>query len=109
MDNTTNIAELKEEVKEFVRTRDWKKYHTAKNLASSIMIESAELLEHFQWSNQEDIDLQIKDPKKKAEISAELADVLIYCLSFANHTEIDISEAIRKKMEINQFRFPSAE
>lgn len=108
MDNKTLISELKSEVKEFVRSRDWTKQHNAKNLALSISIEAAELLEHFQWDNQKDVDSQLLDANKKNAVSAELADVIIYCLSFANHNDIDISEAIRRKMEINHDRFPPA-
>jgi dCTP diphosphatase len=106
MDNQTNISELKSEVKEFVRTRDWTKHHSARNLALSISIEAAELLEHYQWSTQEAVAQQLNSVENKSEIAAELADILIYCLSFANYTGIDISEAIREKMKVNHDRFP---
>ena len=108
MDNETKLSKIKDEIKEFVHSRDWTKHHTAKNLALSISIEASELLEHFQWSTKQDIDFALKNPEKKLEISAELADIMIYCLSFANHTGIDISEAIRNKMKINHHRFPPA-
>jgi len=105
MDKKTNISTLKEKVKTFVADRNWQEFHSPKNLASSIAIEAAELMEHFQWLSLEESKDYLKDAKNHDEVAMELADVLIYCMSFANTCNIDISEAIFKKMAINETRF----
>ena len=106
MDDTTTIGELRAAVAEFVAARDWNQYHTPKNLAMSIAIEAAEIMEHFQWSSLEQATARANEAEARAEIADELADVLIYCLSFANAAEIDIAAAIRAKMARNEGRFP---
>ena len=85
------MDEVKKELIEFQRERDWKKFHTPENLAKSISIESAELLEHFQWQKDYDID----------EVAEELADVLIYSLYMADALDLDIKEIILDKMKKN--------
>jgi len=101
----SNLNELKNVIKEFVNERDWGKFHNPKNLSMSIAIESAELMEIFQWKSieesvnklsSEDID-NIKD---------EVADVMIYCLSLCNQLDIDIEEAILNKMKKNEKKYP---
>ena len=99
--------ELKELVKLFIEERNWEKYHTPKNLAMSISIESAEIMELFQWyTNEEALEKVRKDSKVKLALEDELADVLIYCLSLSNTCEIDLTSAIRKKLKTNEKRFP---
>jgi len=105
MDNQTKISQLKEQVKSFVAERNWQEFHSPKNLALSISIESAELMEHFQWLSLEESKEYLKDAKNHDEVAMELADVIIYCISFANTCDIDISEAIFKKMAVNETRF----
>jgi len=109
MDNKTNISQLKEKVKTFVAERNWQEFHSPKNLASSIAIEAAEIMEHFQWLTIEESRNVIKDSAKHDEVSMELADVIIYCLSFANVCDIDISDAVIKKLTINESRFPKTD
>lgn len=106
MDNNTTLAELKTLVAEFIAARQWEKYHTSKNLAMSIAIESAELMEHFQWLEPEEVQKLLADPETRAEIGDELADVLIYAISFAIQADLDISEIVQKKMSRNEIRFP---
>ncbi len=106
MDEQTTLNELKEHVHRFVDARDWYTYHTAKNLAMSIAIEAAEIMEHFQWSSLDESTGFMQDPTNRAEVADELADVLIYCLSFANATGIDVSSAILAKLRRNETRFP---
>jgi len=93
-------------VQKFVDDRNWAKYHTPKNLSMSIAIEAAEILEHFQWRTAEESICLLEDTEACAEIVDELADVLIYCLSFANQADIDISRAVRAKLDRNEHRFP---
>jgi NTP pyrophosphatase (non-canonical NTP hydrolase) len=109
MDEKTTIAELKEAVAAFIAGRDWERFHTSKNLAMSIAIEAAEIMEHFQWGSIEEGQKLMEDADAKAEVGDELADVLIYCLSFANQAGIDVSEVVRKKLARNEERFPVEE
>ena len=106
LDQTMTVRELRDAVDHFVDARDWYQYHTPKHLAMSIAIEAAEIMEHFQWySTQESVEL-LQDPELKAEVADELADVLIYCLSFANSADVDVSQAILAKLARNEGRFP---
>jgi NTP pyrophosphatase (non-canonical NTP hydrolase) len=106
MDTLTTVGELRTAVAGFVATRNWQPFHTPKNLAMSIAIEAAELMEHFQWLTAEQAQQLAADREQHAMIADELADVLIYCLSFANSANIDVSQAIRAKLERNETRFP---
>ena len=106
MDKTMTVAELRQVVHEFVDERDWYQHHTPKNLAMSIAIEAAEIMEHFQWYSLEESKVFMEDPANRAEVADELADVMIYCLSFANATGVDVADAIVKKVTRNQGRFP---
>ena len=106
MDEQTTVGALRRSVHEFVDARDWHRYHTPKNLAMSIAIEAAEIMEHFQWQSLEESQQLLEDASTRAEVADELADVLIYCLSFANSTGIDVSDAISRKLARNQTRFP---
>lgn len=96
-DKNTTIQDLKNKVLKFSEERDWTKYHKPRNLAISIAVEAAELLEHFQWQNL---------PNKNKEIEKELADIIIYCLEFAISSKIDIASAIEKKVEYNSNKYP---
>ena len=90
------MEELKKDLIKFQKERDWKKFHTPENLAKSISIEAAELLEHFQWGKNYDI----------VEVSEELADVLIYCIYLADSLNVDVKEIILNKMDKNATKYP---
>jgi dCTP diphosphatase len=105
-DANITISQLQDEVQQFVLERGWSKYQTPKNLSMSIAIEAAEIMEHFQWpSSEQSVDL-IRENDMKNQVADELADVLVYCLIFANNAKIDITSAVRSKMGRNQKRFP---
>ncbi len=106
MDAKTSIEDLKGLVKDFVAAREWETFHRSKHLAMSIAIEAAELMEHFQWNDADEGQTLLANAEKKLEISDELADILIYCIAFANQADIDISTAIKSKLDRNEFRFP---
>jgi NTP pyrophosphatase (non-canonical NTP hydrolase) len=106
MDGQTTIAALRKHVSNFRDERNWLKDNTPKNLAISISVEAAELLEHFQWKTDEQIREAVKDRAKKSQISDELADVLILCLGFSDVMSIDISEAIRAKLQKAAEKYP---
>ena len=104
-DDATTVAALRARVAEFVRERDWEKYHRPANLAKAISVEAAELLELFQWRS----DSEAVDPALKARVEDELADVVIYCLSAANALGIDLSDAVLRKLERNADRYLAEE
>ena len=106
MDGQTTIAALRKHVSNFRDERNWLKDNTPKNLAISISVEAAELLEHFQWKTDEQIREAVKDRATKNQISDELADVLILCLGFSDVMSIDISEAIRAKLKKAAEKYP---
>ena len=106
LDQQTTVADLRTAIHHFVAARDWYQFHTPKHLAMSIAIEAAELMEHFQWSSPEESAALVEDETARAAVADELADVLIYCLSFANSSGIDVSTAIKTKLARNEGRFP---
>lgn len=105
-DKTTNISELKEEVDKYIEERDWKKYHTPKDLSFSLVIELAELMERFQWEDQESIREMLEDGEEREKIKDEVADVAIYLLSFCNTTDIDLSSTVLNKIEKIKEKYP---
>lgn len=109
MDKVTTLADLRQRVAEFVAARDWEQFHTPKNLSAAIAIETAELMEHFQWLTHEQAAIAVQDQAKRAAVADELADVLIYALSLANVLNMDVSAAVLDKLERNERRFPAEE
>ena len=105
MDDTrTTLAELKKMVQEFVSERTWEQFHTPKNLSIKLAVEAAELMEKFEWlDNQESYD---ELDKERQEIEHELADVLVVALCFANVAHIDVSKAIERKLALNKEKYP---
>uniref|UniRef100_UPI0030D7CEF4 nucleotide pyrophosphohydrolase n=1 Tax=Vallitalea maricola TaxID=3074433 RepID=UPI0030D7CEF4 len=89
-----------ERVLKFRDDRNWRQFHNPKDLAISISLEAAELLENFQWSG---IDTEVAE--KANEIQEELADVLIYCILLADSMNIDIDDIIRSKLEKNEEKY----
>lgn len=108
-DSQTTLSTLREKVAEFVAARNWQTFHNPKNLAMSIGIEAAELQEHFQWLTIEESREYTRKLENRLDVADELADILIYCMSFANATGIDVSDAVLKKLARNELRFPRPE
>lgn len=96
--------DLLDKIKEFRDARDWKQFHNHKDMAISILLESSELLEHFQWKNSEELDKVAKE--KKGELEEELADILIYLIELADNLGIDLSEAVKRKLKKNEAKYP---
>ena len=106
MKNLPEIKELQEKVAQFIAERDWNQFHSPKNIAMSIAIESAELMEIFQWrTTNESLSSELIE-KKRDQIEDEVADVMIYLLSFVNVCNVDLQSAVIKKIERNKTRFP---
>ena len=108
-DDVTTIAQLREIVRCFVDERDWKQFHSPKNLSMALSIEAAELMEHFQWITTEKSRLVGTDPDRLGAVGEELADVLCYALAIANELDIDLSDAMRAKMKKNEHKYPADE
>jgi len=105
-DKERKIHELKELIKEFCEERDWDQFHGAKELAVALIIESAELLEHFRWKNPEEVEKMLSDEKKREEIGDEMADVLYFLIRIAQKYNIDLTDALEKKMKKNDEKYP---
>jgi len=105
-DRETTILELRTLVERFVAERDWEQFHSPKNLAMSLAIEAAELMEHFQWLTPEESRGAAADGDKRTAIADELADVMCYALAMANALELDLSSAVAQKMEKNAQKYP---
>jgi dCTP diphosphatase len=99
------LEDITRRIVEFRDARDWKQFHSPKNLAASISIEAAELLETLQWSSDETMVADVE--KRRPEIEAELADVMIYCLLLAHDTGVDPVAAIDAKLAENAAKYPA--
>jgi NTP pyrophosphatase (non-canonical NTP hydrolase) len=108
-DSETSVAELKRLVNDFVDRRDWHRFHAPKNLAMSLAIEAAELMEHFQWISAEESRRTADDPRRLLAVGEELADVLCYALAMANELGLDLSTAVRHKLAKNEKKYPAEE
>lgn len=108
-DGTTTLAELREAVKKFVEARDWSQFHTPKNIAMSLAIEAAELMEHFQWLTPDESRGVSRQVEKLSEVGEELSDVLCYALALANELGIDVASAFAAKMKKNELKYPVEE
>jgi dCTP diphosphatase len=106
-DAHTPVGTLRQAVAAFVDARDWQPFHTPKNLAMSIAIEAAELMEHFQWLTPQETKVAAEEPAERAAVADELADVIIYCLSLSNALDLDISSAVLDKLQTNESRYPA--
>ncbi len=83
-------------IRKFTEDRDWEQFHSAENLAKSIVIEAAELLECFQWSEEYD----------EQHVKEELADVLVYCQNMLDKLGLDADEIVNMKMAQNEAKYP---
>lgn len=100
----TSLAELQAIIRKFCDDRDWDQFHNPKDLSISLSLEAAELLEHFQWKNEQEITAYLE--KNKGEIGAELADVFYWVLLIANKLDINLVEAFSQKMARNEAKYP---
>jgi NTP pyrophosphatase (non-canonical NTP hydrolase) len=101
----SEINDLKAEIRAFAVARDWEQFHTPKNLSMAIAGEAGELVAEFQWLTPDESIRSKMSPDKLKDVQLEIADVAIYLIRLADVLEIDISEVVRKKLEINESRF----
>ncbi|MFA5856043.1 MAG: nucleotide pyrophosphohydrolase [Candidatus Pacearchaeota archaeon] len=105
-DRERKIHELKDKIKEFCDVREWDKYHNAKDLAIGLSIEASELLEIFLWKNPEEVENLFVDEKKREHIEEEMADIFYFLIRLSEKYNIDLSQAIDKKLEKNNQKYP---
>ena len=104
-----SLQALSDRLKAFAIARDWEQFQSPKNLSMALIVEAAELVEHFQWlTQQQSTDLSLdKDSDKYREIALEMADILAYLLRIADRMEIDLLAALKEKIDINELRYPA--
>lgn len=98
------IRELTEKIKRFRDERDWMQFHNHKDLALSLVLEAAEVLEHFQWKKP--VEVEAHGKACKDEIADELADVAMYLFELADNLRIDLPKAIDIKLAKNAQKYP---
>lgn len=99
-----DLESLVDRIVAFRDARNWGKFHNPKDLAISLSLEAAELLEHFQWKDASEMRKHLIE--RKPEVAAELADVLYWVLLMAHDFDIDLSEALGRKMDANEAKYP---
>lgn len=99
------LTDLTIELRRFAEERDWEQFHSPKNLAMAMIVEAAELVEHFQWQSQEESFRP--DERQHQAIADEVADVLIYLTRLADRLDIDMHQAVRRKMKLNAQKYPA--
>lgn len=101
-----DIATLTAALRQFAKERDWDAFHSPKNLASALIVEAGELLEHFQWLDRgapEDL-----STRQREAVAMEIADVFLYLIRLADKLEVDLIGAARRKLELNALKYPVA-
>jgi dCTP diphosphatase len=99
-----DIADITQRIVAFRDARDWKQFHNPKDLAISLALEAAEVLEHFQWKDAEEMQRYVAEHNDV--VAEELADVLYWVLLMAHDLDIDLHDAVDKKMAQNEAKYP---
>jgi NTP pyrophosphatase (non-canonical NTP hydrolase) len=99
-----SLDHLRADLASFAADRDWGQFHSPKNLASALIVEAAELLEHFQWLTEQE-SRRLSEAKREA-VSQEIGDVLLYLIQLSASLEIDPVAAARAKLAMNALKYP---
>ncbi|MEO8614079.1 MAG: nucleotide pyrophosphohydrolase [Luteolibacter sp.] len=99
-----SIAELTAQIQTFVDARDWRKFHNPKDLSVAIAAEAGELMQHFVWQQEEQIEKRLE--KNREEIASEIADVAILLFEFADNLGMNLGEVMQAKIARNDIRYP---
>lgn len=100
----SDIKALTEKIKKFRDERDWRQFHNHKDMALSLVLEAAEVLEHFQWKSPAEVEEHARTHRD--EIAEELADVAAYLFELADNLGIDLAKALEEKLEKNAQKYP---
>jgi len=101
---TDSLNELKQKLEDFVAERDWAQFHSPKNLAMAMIVEAAELVEHFQWNTE--AESHVLSAEKREQVGHELADTFVYLLRISQVLNIDLIEAANNKIALNAVKYP---
>ena len=101
---TDSLQEIRSRIQALVEERDWQQFQSPKNLAMAMIVEAAELVEHFQWMTEQES--REVSAEKKEQIGQELADTFVYMLRIADVLEIDLIDATNRKLDINAKKYP---
>ena len=105
MPNRSDLLMLRDKLRAFAEARDWDQFHSPKNLSMALMVEAAELMEHFQWLTEaQSAELS---PGNKQAASEELADILLYLVRLSDKLGVDLREAALRKLEKNAVKYPA--
>ena len=100
-----SLQDLTTTIRQFANERDWEQFHSPKNLSMALIVETGELVEHFQWlTRKQSMEL---DEEQSRLVSLEMADVLIYLVRMADRLNIDLLQAARQKIAINNKKYPA--
>ena len=99
------LKDVSERMRQFTEARNWETFHTPKNLSMALIVEAAELVEHFQWMTPEQ-SLNLSESRKD-EVARELADILIYLTRIADVLDVDLVEAAMAKFSANERKYPA--
>lgn len=99
-----SLDQLAQRLQAFALARDWGQFHSPKNLASALIVEAGELLEHFQWLTEDQS--RHLDAGKKQEVAFEMADVLLYLIQMGNELGVDLVDAAQRKVLLNEQKYP---
>ena len=100
-----SLHDLTANIRKFADERDWEQFHSPKNLSMALIVEAAELVEHFQWLSRKESGAL--DDEQRRAVALEMADVLIYLVRMAERLDIDLLEAAGKKMALNAEKYPA--
>lgn len=101
-----DITALQRELSAFVDARDWRRYHSPKNLAMALSVEVAELVEIFQWSTEAESRAVMATPERE-HVRQELADIFIYLTQLATALDVDMNAAVADKLALNAAKYPA--
>ena len=105
MPDQFDLLMLRDKLRAFAEARDWDQFHSPKNLSMALIVEVAELMEHFQWLTEaQSLELAAD---KKASVAEELADILLYLVRLADKLDIDLLKAALHKLEKNAVKYPA--
>lgn len=99
------LENLSQRLRKFADDRDWDQFHAPKNLSMALMVEAAELVEHFQWLTEQQ-SMELSDDKLQ-EVAYELADVFIYCVRLADKLGVDLAKVVDEKIILNEKKYPA--
>ncbi|HYR05138.1 MAG TPA: nucleotide pyrophosphohydrolase [Gallionella sp.] len=105
MPNQSDLPMLRDKLRAFAEARDWDQFHSPKNLSMALMVEAAELMEHFQWLTEAQ-SAELPSDNKQA-VGEELADILLYLVRLSDKLGIDLREAALNKLEKNALKYPA--